>query len=219
MLTENSDWIKKWSATSLVSTLTLLLTLTLGAPAAAQATSVHANGAFAQAFSCSQSTTTAECISVSVFRATTSGAVSTGLSYEILTQDLNTGAETDTIGDGTIPNSSFQVNGKSFSVNADTNIAGFTNIVCTIDPAGNITCNSTTGGVVNGTWTEITPPLTSRFSGSIRTTSPALTSVLTGTSDNNVALANVNVLGAVLTSSSAVVGTNHNTTINITVQH
>src|SRR5262249_32372202 len=123
-------------------------------------------------------------------------------------------------GSGTIPNSAFQVQGNRASLNVDTStVANFVNTLCTFDPNTNTSlCSDVPGGVVTGTWTVITP-LKSQFSGTNSFTSPAMIFIITGTSKSQLALANVNVLGAASANATGNVGTNHNTTINIVHQH
>jgi hypothetical protein len=212
MRRDDSDRIEKWAATSLISAFALLLTFALCGPAAvAQSAAFHANGAFADELSCSQSQTTIECFTVEVF---------TGfLLYDHSIEDLNTGAFQDSFGFGTIPNSAFEVQAQTGSLNVDTStVAGFFNQFCTFDPNTNtFTCNPTPGGVVTGAWTVIRRLATMHSSGTTRFTSPGVISIQTGTSDSQAALANVNVLGAAAANVTGIVGTNHNTTIN--VQH
>jgi hypothetical protein len=214
MRREDSDRIEKWAATSLVTAFALLLTLTLCGPAAvAQSAAFHANGAFAQQFSCSQSQTSIECFNVHVVTGPTNGQNTTFIFYEHNIVDLNTGALQDASGFGQIPNSAFQVHGQTDSLNVDTStVAGFFNQICTVDPntGGVFTCNSSPGGVVTGTWTVIRNLQTFQNSGTNRATSPNMILLFNGTSDSQAALASVNVLGAALANVAASVGTNHN---------
>ena len=218
MRKNDSDRIQKWAATSLTTALTLLLTLTLCGPAAA--IGFNANGAFATAVNCFSQTSLTECISVEVDTGSANGQKTTFLFYDHSFSDPNTGfLLQDTFGVGTIPNSAFQVHGQTDSLNVDTStVAGFVNQFCTFDPNTNLfTCNSAPGGVVTGTWTVITPLVTFQNSGTFRFTFPGVTFIATGTSDSQAALANVNVLAAVLANVTANVGKRHNTSIN--VQH
>jgi len=220
MRKDDSDRLEKWAATSLVTAFALLLTLTLCGPAAvAQSAAFHANGAFADEFFCSESQTSLECTEMEVDRGSTAGQRTTFLFYNHFIEDVNTGAFQNTFGSGTIPNSAFQVRGQTDSLNVDTStVAGFVNQFCTFDPNTNLfTCNSAPGGVVTGVWSVITPLVTFQNSGTLRFTFPGVRFIATGTSDSQAALANVNVLGTVLTNVTANVGTRHNTSIN--VQH
>ncbi|SRR6266566_277544 len=218
MRKDDSDRIEKWAATSLTTALALLLTLILCGPAAvAQSAAIHANGAFADEFDCSQSQTSIECITVSVF------AQSNGqpfLSYDRSISDLNTGALLqDASGFGFIPNSAFQVHGHTDSLNADTTVAGFVNQFCTFDPNTGIpTCNSVPGGVVTGTWTAITNLMT-HGSGASTETFPNTIFITNGTFEDQAALANVNVLGAALANVTGDVGRQINTFISVQVRH
>jgi hypothetical protein len=213
---DDLDRVNKWAATS----LTLLLTLILCGPAAvAQSTAFHANGAFANAFSCSFSQTSIDCIEVSVSASSTNG---TFLFYDHSVSDLNTGfLLQDTSGFGTIPNSTFQVIGKTDSLNVDTStVAGFSNQFCTFDPnTGVPTCNSIPGGVVTGTWTVITNLDSSHSSGASTETFPNAIFITNGTFDSLAALANVNVLGAALANVTGQVGTQITTFISVQVRH
>ena len=201
--------------TSLKGVVPLLL-LTL--PAAAQSFAIHANGAFADEFNCSESQTSIECITVSVF------AQSNGqpfLAYDHSVSDLNTGALLlDTSGFGQIPNSAFQVHGHSASLNVDTStVAGFVNQFCTFDPNTGIpTCNSIPGGVVTGSWNGLTNVLTNRSSGASRQTLPNFIFITNGTFDSEAALASVNVLGAALANVTGDVGKQTSTFISIQVR-
>lgn len=58
-----------------------------------------------------------------------------------------------------------------------------------------------------------------KFSGTNSFRSPGLIFVATGSSAQQAALANVNVLGAALANGFGNVGTNHNTNISVLVQH
>jgi hypothetical protein len=213
---DDLDRVDKWAATS----LTLLLTLILCGPAAvAQATAFHLNGAFANAFSCSFSQTSIDCITVSVSASSANG---TFLFYDHSVSDLNTGfLLQDTSGFGTIPNSTFQVVGRTDSLNVDTStVAGFSNQFCTFDPnTGVPTCNSIPGGVVTGTWTVITNLDSVHSSGASRQIFPNAIIINNGTFDSQAALASANVLGAALTNVTGQVGKQTNTLINVQVRH
>jgi hypothetical protein len=82
MRKDDSDRIEKWAATSLTTALVLLLTLTLCGPAVAQSTAFHANGVFANAFGCSESQTSFDCIQVFVATGSTKGQTSTFLTCD-----------------------------------------------------------------------------------------------------------------------------------------
>ena len=222
MRKDDSDRIEKWAATSLRTALVLLLTLTLCGPAVAQSTTFHANGAFANAFGCSESLTSFDCIQVFVATGSTNGQTTTFLIYDHTVSDLNTGAFLqDTFGFGTIPNSAFQVHGQTDSLNVDTSkIVNFDNQFCTFDPNTGIeTCNPFSGGVVTGTWTAIPSLMTSQFSGTGRSTFPDVIFIFTGTEESQTALANVSGFGVALANMTGSVGTNHQTTISVQVRH
>jgi len=199
----------------IISKIGIALLLCVAAVAQAQSTTFHANGAFASAFpACSESQTSQDCIFVQVDTSSATGT--TFLLYDHSILDLNTGASQDTSGNGIIPNSAFTVQGKTTSLNVDTStVLGFVNQICTFDPNTNTTtCNSASGGVVTGNWTVI-PALKSHSSGSNKFTTPTSVFIIAGTSDMQMALANVTVLGDAAANATASVGTNHNTTINV----
>ncbi len=217
MRKDNSDRIEKWAATSLTTALTLLLTLTLCGPAAA--IGFNANGAFATAVNCFSQTSLTECISVEVDTGSANGQKTTFLFYDHSFSDPNTGfLLQDTFGVGTIPNSAFQVHGQTDSLNVDTSKLSpdvFFQEFCTFDPiTGLSTCNPILGGVVTGTWTG-TNLLTTHSSGSSKETHPIQIFILTGTSDSQTALANVNVLGAAFAAGDANVGKRISTFIEV----
>jgi hypothetical protein len=202
---------------------TTLLCLISGAVAQAQNTTFHANGAFASAGLCSVSGTIQTCIFVNVNLGSTTGTASqtsTFLSYFISTSDSSTGSFQGHSGFGTIPNSAFQVGSKADSLNVDTSTldpALFTNFTCTLDPADPmfiICAPGALGGVVSGAWQGV-PSVGGSQNGTSEFHSPGLKTVTTGTTHFNVALANVSVLGQIGTDPNAQIGTNHNTTINI----
>ena len=216
MRKDDSDRIEKWAATSLRTALVLLLTLTLCGPAAVAQFASHGNFQFANAIGCSESQTSIECISVDVF-AQSNGQ--TFLFYDDFIFDLSTGASLqDTSGNGQIPNSAFQVHGQTDSLNVDTSKLSpdvFFQEFCTYDPStGTSTCNPILGGVVTGTWTG-TNLLTTHSSGSSKETHPIQIFILTGTSDSQTALANVNVLGAAFAAGDANVGKRISTFIEV----
>jgi hypothetical protein len=219
MRRDDVDRIEKWAATSLMTALTLLLTLILCGPAAvALSAAIHASGAFANAFNCSESQTSIECISVSV---STQSNGQPFLFYDDSISDLNTGLLVqDTSGFGQIPNSAFQIHGHTDSLNVDTSkVAGFFNGFCTFDPNTGIpTCNSVPGGVVTGTWTAISN-LMAHSSGASTETFPNAIFITNGTFDSLAALANVNVLGAALANVTGQVGTQITTFISVQVRH
>ncbi len=104
MRKDDLDRIEKWAATS----FTLLLTLILCGPAAvAQSTAINANGVFVNAFGCSESQTSIDCIFVDVNTGSTNGQKTTFLIYDHSITDLNGFLLEDTSGFGTIPNSTF----------------------------------------------------------------------------------------------------------------
>jgi hypothetical protein len=218
MRKDDLDRIEKWAATS----LTLLLTLILCGPAAV-AQSIEFNGAFVNAFGCSESQTSSECIFVGVNTGSLNGQKTTFLFYDDSIVDLNTGLLLqDTSGFGTIPNSTFQVHGQTDSLNVDTSKVGsfFFQQICTFDPnTGLLTCNSIPGGVVTGTWTVITNLDTFHSSGTTRETFPNTIFITTGTSDSQVALASVNVLGAALANVTGPVGKQTNTFVSVQLRH
>jgi hypothetical protein len=217
---DDLDLVEKCAATSLTTALTLLLTLILCGPAAvAQSTAFHSNGAFANAFGCSVSQTSIDCIEVSVFASSANG---TFLFYDHSISDLNTGfLLQDTSGFGTIPNSTFQVHGQTDSLNVDTSkVAGFVNQFCTFDPNTGIpTCNSIPGGVVTGTWTVITNLDTTHSSGASSQILPNAIFITNGTFDSQAALASANVLGAALANVTGQVGKQISTFISVQVRH
>jgi len=223
MRKDDSDRIQKWAATSLTTALALLLTLTLcGLAAVAQSTVIKANGPFANAFGCSESQTSIECLSVSVTTAGLPDQTAPFLFYEDTVSDLNTGfLLQDTFGFGTIPNSTFQVHGQTDSLNVDTStVAGFFNQFCTFDPnTGVPTCSSIPGGVVTGTWTVITNLDSTHSSGASRQILPNAIFITNGTSDSQAALASVNVLGAALANVIGQVGKQISTFISVQVRH
>src|SRR6266704_4501065 len=92
MRKDDLDRIEKWAAISLRTAFALLLTLILCGPAVAQSTTFHANGAFANAFGCSESLTSFDCIQVFVATGSTNGQTTTFLIYDHTVSDLNTGA-------------------------------------------------------------------------------------------------------------------------------
>jgi len=215
MRKDNSDRIEKWGATSHTTALVLLLTLTLCGPAVAQSTAFHANGVFANAFGCSESQTSFDCISVFVF-GSTNGQIN--LIYDDTVSDVNTGAFQETFGFGTIPNSAFQVHALTDSLNVDTSTLSpdvFSNTCFNSDP--NITCNAS-GGVVTGTWTVIPHLDTFHSSGASSEISPNTIFITNGTFDSQAALANVNVLGAALATTGQV-GKTTNTFISVQKRH
>ena len=219
MRKDDSDRIEKWAATSLRTALVLLLTLTLCGPAVAQSTTFHANGAFANAFGCSESLTSFDCIQVFVATGSTNGQTTTFLIYDHTVSDLNTQILLqDTSGSGYIPNSAFQVHGQTDSLNVDTSKLSpdvFFQEFCTYDPStGTSTCNPILGGVVTGTWTG-TNLLTTHSSGASSETFPIQIFITTGTSDSQTALANVNVLGAAFAAGDANVGKRISTFIEV----
>jgi len=219
MRKDDSDRIQKWAATSLTTALTLLLTLTLCGPAVAQSTVIKVNGPFANAFGCSESQTSIECLSVSV---TTAGQTAPFLFYEDTVSDLNTGfVLQDTTGFGNIPNSTFQVHGQTDSLNVDTSKVGSVfQTFCTFDPnTGFPTCNPISGGVVTGTWTVIPNLDSTHSSGASRQILPNAILIANGTSDSQAGLANVNVLGVALTNVTGQVGKQSNTIISVQVRH
>jgi hypothetical protein len=225
MRRDDSDRLEKWAATSLMTAFALLLTLILCGPAAvAQSAAFHGNGAFADEFSCAESQTSIECISVGVltFTGSANGQKTTFLDYDHFIMDLNTGALLqDAFGFGQIPNSAVQIHGQTDSLNVDTStVAGFFNRFCTFDPNTGIpTCNLTSGGVVTGTWTVISNLFTLQESGTFRETFPNMIFISTGTSKSQAARATVNVLGAALANVRGNVGTNHNTSVTVQVRH
>jgi len=219
MRKNDSDRIEKWAATSLTTALTLLLTLTLCGPAVAQSTAFNENGAFASVLGFCSVQTSIECITVQVFASSTNGRLATFLFYDHTVSDLNTQILLqDTFGVGTIPNSAFQVHGQTDSLNVDTSKLSpdvFFQEFCTYDPStGTSTCNPILGGVVTGTWTG-TNLLTTHSSGSSKETHPIQIFILTGTSDSQTALANVNVLGAAFAAGDANVGKRISTFIEV----
>ena len=212
---DDLDRVEKWAATA----LTLLLTLILCSPAAvAQSTAFHSNGAFANAFGCSMSQTSIDCIEVSVFASSANG---TFLFYDHSISDLNTGfLLQDTSGFGTIPDGTFQVHGQTDSLNVDTStVAGFVNQLCTFDPNGGVTCNSIPGGVVTGTWTVITNLDSTHSSGASRQILPNAIFITNGTFDSQAALASVNVLGAALANVTGQSGKQTSTFISVQRRH
>jgi len=231
MRKDDLDRIEKWAAISLRTAFALLLTLILCGPAVlltlilcgpavAQSTTFHANGAFANAFGCSESLTSFDCIQVFVATGSTNGQTTTFLIYDHTVSDLNTGAFLqDTFGFGTIPNSAFQVHALTDSLNVDTSTLSpdvFSNGCFTSDP--NITCNFS-GGVVTGTWTVIPHLDTIHSSGAFSEISPNTKFITNGTSDSQAALTNVNVLGAALANVTGQVGKQINTFISVQVLH
>src|SRR5437870_13597647 len=98
MRKDDLDRIEKWAAISLRTAFALLLTLILCGPAVAQSTTFHANGAFANAFGCSESQTSVDCISVFVSRGTTAGQTATLLIYDDTVSDLTGAFLQDTFG-------------------------------------------------------------------------------------------------------------------------
>jgi hypothetical protein len=218
MCKDDLDRIEKWAAIS----LTLLLTLTLCGPAVAQSgPTFHANGNFADGFSCSPPATTVECISVSVFGpggpTGIPGQTATFLFYDDFIFDPNTGIPIqDTNGSGLIPNSAFQVHGKTDSLNVDTSkVPNFDNEFCTFDQFGNPTCNPAQGGIVTGTWNAIATLLNFQFSGTTRQVFPGVTFISTGTSNFKPALTSLSVLGVVATNATGDIGQEHNTFITV----
>jgi hypothetical protein len=220
MRKDNSHRIEKWAATSLTTALVLLLTLTLCGPAVAQSTAFHANGVFANAFGCSESQTSFDCISVFVFGSTNGQK---NLIYDHTVSDVNTGVFLqETFGFGTIPNSAFQVHALTDSLNVDTSTLSpdvFSQEVCTVDPnTGGETCNQFSGGMVTGTWTVIPHLDTVHSSGASSEISPNTIFITNGTFDGQAALANVNVLGAALATTGQV-GKTTNTFISVQKRH
>lgn len=213
----DSDQIKKWAAT-LTTALTLLLTLTSSAPdAVAQSTAFHTNGASAVGASCPQPST---CFFLSVNRIT-GGAV---LFFDISVIDVSTGnLLEDTSGFGQIPDRAFQVQGQSDSLNVDTSTlppAVFVQTFCTFDPVtGNATCNPFSGGVVTGTWTAMRNIMSFHNAGTSKLIFSNMVVLTNGTSDFQVASANVNLLGTAFVDDNASVGTTHNTSITIQKVH
>ena len=199
---------------------TLLLCLISGAVAQAQSKKVFtANGPFAFASPCSVSGTTLTCLFLRVFRGGTTPP-STFLFYDIFTADLSTGFPLgDLIGSGTIPNSAFQVQGKTDSLFVDTSALDpslFANMTCTFDPStGMEPCVGSHGGVVSGKWTGFFPFFGGSTSGTSKFGSPGFAFITTGNSDFNFALANVTVLGQTFTDPIATIGKEHNTSISI----
>ena len=206
----------------LMVALVLLLTLTLCGPAAvAQSSVFHANGAFADTFSpCAipgLPGTSTVCMIVEVSTASASGP--TNLFYDLFILDNDTGISQETSGNGTIPNSAFQVQGNRAALNVDTStVANFVNTLCIVDNGGPPNCSSVPGGVVTSTWTAITQ-IKSRMSGSNHITTPGTNFNITGTSTSHPAITNMNSLGVALANVAGSVGTNHNTTISIFPQH
>ena len=150
--------------------------------------------------------------------AAAAGQTATFLSYDFHTSDLSGLSGQDTLGFGQIPNSAFQVHGQTDSLNVDTSKLSpdvFFQEFCTYDPStGTSTCNPILGGVVTGTWTG-TNLLTTHSSGSSKETHPIQIFILTGTSDSQTALANVNVLGAAFAAGDANVGKRISTFIEV----
>ena len=220
MRKDDLDRIEKWATTSLMTAFALLLTLILCDTAAvAQSTAFNANGAFATAVNCFSQTSLTECISVEVDTGSANGQKTTFLFYDHSFSDPNTGfLLQDISGVGTIPNSAFQVHGQTDSLNVDTSKLSpdvFFQEFCTYDPStGTSTCNPILGGVVTGTWTG-TNLLTTHSSGSSSETHPIQIFILTGTSDSQTALANVNVLGAAFAAGDANVGKRISTFIEV----
>jgi hypothetical protein len=211
-----------------MTAFTLLLTLTLCGPAAvAQSAAFHANGAFAGVSDCSESQTSIECIIVNVTVNASTGSASqktTFLVYDHLITDPSTGALQEALGTGQIPNSAFQVQGQTDSLNVDTStVAGFFNAFCFFDPNTNTRgCNlAAPGGVVTGTWNVMRNLFTFRIVGTLTRTFPNMILISTGTQDAQAASASVNVLGGMLANfaGNTAVGTNTNTNISVHVRH
>jgi hypothetical protein len=218
MSLHNSNQSNGWTK---MSFLMLLLLLVLQGPAvlAGIATTTQANGATAQAYVVDS---IGNFGTVFVFRNSQADSTTTYLDYFV-----TTGTTTFLTGSGCIPKSAFQVQGSSDTLSVDTsNITElcddgtpFKNLSCTLDPStGFETCTPATGGVINLTWTKLPQDVVFQQSG--KTTygfAPGVTFTSVGTMDADFALASGTLVGAAVTSTFSVIGTNHNAQITITL--